>query len=98
MNITDTSGAMPEAFDEGRFQIEKWKNYADAAVPGLKEICLEDLRGTTNGGYSWQEQCLPGLNAVMQDTVKREKAMESFRCVTDRLVTERASPRRPNPL
>ena len=52
MNITDTSGAMPEAFDSGRFQIEKWKTYADAAVPGLKEICLEDLRETMNAGYS----------------------------------------------
>ena len=98
MNITDTSGAMPEAFDSGRFQIEKWKTYADAAVPGLKEICLEDLRETMNAGYSWQEHCLPVLNAVMRDTAKREKAMESFRCITDRLVTERASPRRPNPL
>ena len=85
MNITDTSGAMPEAFDSGRFQIEKWKTYADAAVPGLKEICLEDLRETMNAGYSWQEHCLPVLNAVMRDTAKREKAMESFRCVTDRL-------------
>ena len=85
MNITDTSGAMPEAFDSGRFQIEKWKTYADAAVPGLKEICPEDLWETMNAGYSWQEHCLPVLNAVMQDTAKREKAMESFRCVTDRL-------------
>ena len=63
-------------------EFEKWKTYADAAVPGLKEICLEDLRGTMNAGYSWQEHCLPVLNAVMQDTAKREKAMVPPESVT----------------
>ena len=85
MNIINTSGAMPEAFESGRFDIEKWKTYADAAVPGLKEICLEDLQETIDAGCSWQDDYLPVLNSVMQDTAKREKTMESFRCVTDRL-------------
>ena len=83
MNIINTSGAMLEAFDLGRFHIEKWKTYVDAAVPGLKELCLEDLRETINAGYSWQDHYLPVLNSVVQDTAKREKALESFRHVTD---------------
>ena len=72
MNITDTSGAMPEAFDSGRFQIEKWKTYADAAVPGLKEICPEDLRETMNAGYfhqdrqGWKQWCDNHVKRIAQ--------------------------------
>ena len=73
MNIINTSGAMPEAFDSGHFQIEKWKTYLDAAVPGLTEMCLEDLQETMNAGYSWQDDYLPVLNSVMQDPARREK-------------------------
>ena len=85
MNIINTSGAMPEAFDSGHFQIEKWKTYLDAAVPGLTEMCLEDLQETINAGYSWQDHYLPVLNSVMQDPARREKAIKSFCCVTDHL-------------
>lgn len=92
MNIIDTSAAMPEAFDSGCFDAEIWEAYMDAFVPGAKEMCLEDMRETINAGYSWQEDFLPVLNAVARDTERCEKAIASFRRITEHLderITER---------
>ena len=92
MNITDTSAQIPGVFVLGRFDIEKWKSYIDASVPGAKELCLDDMQETVSAGYSWQEHFLPVLNAVAQDTVRREKAVGSFHRITERLdekITER---------
>lgn len=85
MRIIDTSDKIPGVFDSGRFDIEKWKAYMDASVPGAKEMCLEDMRETIGAGYSWQDDYLPVLNAVALDAAGRERAIGSFRRVTENL-------------
>ncbi len=85
MNIVDSSGEMLSAFRSGQFDIEKWKSYMDASVPGAKELCLKDMRETVSAGCSWQDDFLPVLNAAAQDTDKRGRAIASFRRVTEGL-------------
>lgn len=85
MNIIDLSGEMLSSYTEGQFDLEKWKNYIDRGLPGVKELCLADTREVLDAGYSWEKDFLPVLNAVAQEPVKREKAIASFRRVTETL-------------
>jgi len=85
MNIIDTSAAIPEVFDSGRFNLAKWESYMDAWVPGAKELCLGDMRDCVDAGFSWENDFLPVLNSVMADFRKREEAVKSFRAITERL-------------
>ncbi|MCR5663840.1 MAG: hypothetical protein K6G17_03060 [Oscillospiraceae bacterium] len=85
MNVIDTSGALLSAFEAGRFDPEKWERYIDRAVPGAKELCLEDMRACIRAGYSWEKDFLPVLNAVARDGEKRDRAIRSFHRVADGL-------------
>ncbi len=85
MNIINVSAEMLNAYDSGHFDIEKWKTCMDTVLPGVKELCLEDMRETIDAGYSWEEDFLPVLNSVAQDAEKRNKAVDSFCRVTDRI-------------
>ncbi len=92
MNIIDTSARIPGVFSAGCFDLEKWKAYMDAFIPGAKQMCLDDMQETVSAGFSWQDDYLPVLNAVARDPVRYRKAVESFRRVTERLderVTEK---------
>ena len=77
MNIIDTSPALLSAYAEGRFDLELWKAYMDTAVPGAKDLCLEDLRQCLNAGYGWESDFLPVLNAVYRCEAQREAAIRS---------------------
>lgn len=92
MNIIDLSGDMLSAYTNSCFDLEKWKNYMDRSLPGAMELCLADMREVLDAGYSWEKDFLPVLNAVVQDAGKREKAIASFRRVTeslDAMISER---------
>lgn len=79
MRITDTSAGLPSVFSDGSFDIEKWKAYMDASLPGAKELCLRDAAETIDAGYSWEDCFLPILNAVFLRDEKRREAIRSFR-------------------
>lgn len=85
MNVINLSDAMLSAFDSTGFNIEKWKSYMDASLPGTKEICLKDMQETINAGFSWESDFLPVLNAVIQDGDKRNKTIEFFCNITANL-------------
>ena len=85
MNVIDTSGHIPEAFEEGRFRLPKWEKYMDAHVPGAKDVCLADLAESIRKGCSWENDVLPVLDAAAADPERLEKAARSFRKVTEGL-------------
>lgn len=92
MRIIDTSEDIFRAYEAGQFDLEKWKTYLDAAVPGAKELCLADLEEVLQAGYSWEEDFLPVLNAVVREPEKRREAAQNFRRLTallDRRIRER---------
>ena len=84
MNVIDTSSHILRCFDAGRFDLEKWRSYMDACVPGAKEMCLADMRETVRAGYSWEKAFLPVLDAV-QDADRRRRTIGAFRAVTEHL-------------
>ena len=85
MKLIDTSDQFLSAFDAGRFDRGKWEAYMDACVPGVKKLCLDDMREVLAAGYSWERDFLPVLDAVARDGAKRDEAIRSFRTVTERL-------------
>ena len=85
MNVLNTSAEMLSAFDSEGFNIEKWKSYMDVSIPGAKEMCLDDLKETINAGFSWEDDFLPVLNAVILDKEKRDLTIELFNSITEHL-------------
>ena len=85
MRIIDTTDRMLSAFVSGRFQPAAWEAYIEAAVPGVKELCLADMRECLDAGYSWEGDYLPVLNAVLQEPGKRTAAIATFHRLTDGL-------------
>ena len=79
MNTVDTMKEAMMAFAGGRFDLCKWEEYIDAAVPGAKELCLSDMRECIGAGFSFEKDFLPVLNDVLSDGEKREEAVRSFR-------------------
>ena len=65
MRIIDTSIDFPSVYDAEQFNLDNWNNYIDKWIPGAKELCLSDMRDCINAGYSWSEDYLPVLNAVL---------------------------------
>lgn len=85
MIVINTAAALLSVFEAGRFNLEKWKAYMDAFVPGAKELCLGDLADCIHGGFSWEKDYLPVLESVFRDTKKREETIRSFSRVTQGL-------------
>ena len=85
MRIIDTSGALLSAFRDGVFDLTEWESYMAAHVPGVGALCLEDRDDCIRGGFSWEKDFLPVLNAVLRDTERRAQTIASFRQVTDHL-------------
>ncbi len=54
MRIINTSTKMLISFETGHFDIEKWNNYIDDAVPGVRQICIEDIQDCIEAGFSLQ--------------------------------------------
>lgn len=85
MNIIDTSPGICSLYDNGRFDLDRWKIYMEKYIPGAAELCLSDMEECLGAGYSWEESFLPVLESVMTEPFKREMAVRSFRVVTGRL-------------
>lgn len=85
MNVIDTTGAMQAAYASGQFDLSSWEAYLDAAAPGVKALCLDDMRECIAAGFSWEGDFLPVLNAVLQKPEQRAEAIYSFHDVTDGL-------------
>lgn len=85
MRIINTSTELLSAYENGSFSLPLWEAYMDKYVPGAKELCLEDMNSVINAGFSWENDFLPVLNAVVQDTEKRTEAIRSFITVTEHL-------------
>ncbi len=85
MRIIDTMGEMLSAFNSGRFRLEEWEAYIDAAVPDAKELCLDDVNECLAAGFSWENDFLPVLEAVGTDEEKRKAAIRTFHAVVDGL-------------
>ncbi|MBO4832245.1 MAG: hypothetical protein J5569_07290 [Oscillospiraceae bacterium] len=92
MTIRNACRNISGAYDSGSFRLEGWRDYIDREVPGARELCERDVRECIDGGLSWENDYLPVLDAAYRETGQREKALESFRLVTDGL-DERISSR-----
>ena len=85
MKVIDTSKESLDIFAAGQFDLRKWEHYIDKAVPGAKELCLDGMRKCINAGFSWENDYLPILNAMICDEEKREQVLASFSKVTEQL-------------
>ena len=86
MRIIDTCPAMLAAYDGTAFCFEKWKSYIDSALPGGASLFISDMRQCLEaGGFSWEKDYLPVLNAVALRDDLREQAHDSFCRVTEHL-------------
>lgn len=93
MRITDTFPALLAAYDGPAFSFGRWKEYIDAALPGLSPLLISDVKAVlVTGSFTWERDYLPVLNAVGSDAIRRERVHASFLAVTenlDRAVRER---------
>lgn len=85
VRIIDTSIDFPSVYDAEQFNLDNWNNYIDKWIPGAKELCLSDMRDCINAGYSWSEDYLPVLNAVLTGKEKRQEAVRAFYAVSEHL-------------
>ena len=85
VKIIDTSAEILSAFDGDRFRMDRWAAYMARCVPGVEELCREDMRECMDAGFIWEQDFLPVLEAVARDADKREAAVRSFREVTEGL-------------
>ena len=86
IRILDTYTAIPEAFEDGRFSRERWRDYLDRACPGLAPMVIRDAEEALSAGtVTFERDYLPVLNAVAQRPGDCALAHESFLRVTDAL-------------
>lgn len=86
MKITDTFSQIPMLFENGVFSMERWTEYAQAIHPDLPKLCRDDMdECLSTGQFTWEENFLPVLNAVIADDAKREAAHASFLSAVDGL-------------
>lgn len=85
MNIIDATKDIVTAFENDRFNIEKWKAYMESSLPNVKDLCLRDMAESISAGLSWEDDYLPVLNSVLDNTEKFNKTTESFYKVTEKL-------------
>lgn len=41
--VINATEGMLAAFEDGKFHMERCEAYIDASVPGIKEICINDM-------------------------------------------------------
>ncbi len=67
------------------FDMNAWEAYMDKWVPGAREFCTKDMQECLQAGYTWENDYLPALNTVQASRECFEKAVASFRSVTEHL-------------
>lgn len=86
LKIIDTTGDIFDAYSNGVFEIEKWKQYIGRIVPALGEVCIQDMKASIDtGAVEFEKDYLPILNRVMEEPEKLAKLQENFRSVTENL-------------
>lgn len=86
MRIIDTCPAFLAAYEGSVFRFERWRSYIDSALPGLSPLLVSDVEeGLHTGGFTWENDCLPVLNAVARNGALRERAHDSFCRTTEDL-------------
>lgn len=85
MRLINTSTKMIASFEAGHFDIEKWKIYIDDAVPGARQICMDDMQECVEAGFSWQNDYLPVLDKVFADHETRNRTIREFCNITETL-------------
>ena len=78
MNIINTIEKIPDFFGSGHFDLDCWKEYMVACIPGACSKCLEDMRDELDSAY-------PILEEALSDVVKRTEAVRAFERVTNDL-------------
>jgi len=85
LKVTDTTAEMMDSFASGVFDMERWKDYIDKAVPGARELCFGDMQECIEAGFTWEKDFLPVLNKVCSDSESREQTVREFHEITDGL-------------
>ena len=86
MRIINTYPAMLAAYEGTAFRFEKWKSYLDSVLPGAASLFISDMKQCLEtGGFSWEKDYLPVLNAAALHDELREKANDSFCRATENL-------------
>ena len=85
MKIIDATKDILTSYENGQFNIEKWKTYIGSMLPDVKDICLRDMAESISAGLSWEDGYLPVLNSVFENTEKISKIIKSFSKVTKNL-------------
>ena len=80
IEITDTWHEILKAFPDGRFDLGKWKEYAEKTASGLSEFILADSRE-----YDFEKEILPVLHDLFEHLREAERAHQSFVSATNRL-------------
>jgi len=85
INVIDTLPQIGFLFDNGKFNIDKWKTYINGIYENGSHIFLADLEEYTAGGkYTYERDFLPIINAVY-DNSELSVLHESFKSVTESL-------------
>lgn len=91
MKVYDLSAAIGAVYEDGQFDLEKWKAGTDALMPGITPLCLEDLKECLDAGLSFETDYLPVLNAVLKEEKRRALAAEAYHqtadCLEDAIVS-----------
>lgn len=86
MRIVDTYPAIASSYEGTTFCFEKWKSYIDSVLPNASSLFISDAEQCLKAGkFSWEQDYLPVLNAVMLHDELRAEAHASFRKATDHL-------------
>lgn len=86
LQIVNAVDDVEKLFEDGNFKLEYWITYIDSIIPKHKNIFLEDMEYTIkNGGFTFENDYLPILNALLLNKDKRVKAVDSFARVAENL-------------
>jgi len=86
LQIVNAVDDVEKLFEDGNFKLDYWITYIDSIIPKQKNIFLEDMEYTIkNGGFNFESDYLPVLNALLLNKDKRIKAVDSFARVTENL-------------
>ena len=85
IRIIDTYAENNHLFDDGKFSIDKWKNYINQIYSNSAELFLSDMKECLdNGKYTYENDILPILNDVYENP-KLDTLHKSFKKVVNQL-------------
>lgn len=68
INIINTLPQINKLFDDGCFNLEKWRIYINSIYPDCENMFLDDVKECTNTGrYTFEKDFLPIINAVWKN-------------------------------